>query len=108
MGEIQFAIEGKDAAEAAKSLLDIPEISGDWEPVGGTQKSLSLATFATIVAITGGSLAIAEQIRTWYKEWKKGRSGKTIEKAVIICSDGKRLLMKDAAVEDIQRFLESC
>ncbi|OQY51775.1 MAG: hypothetical protein B6245_24195 [Desulfobacteraceae bacterium 4572_88] len=60
MGEIQFAIEGKDAAEAAKS------------------------------------------------EWKKGRSGKTIEKAVIICSDGKRLLMKDAAVEDIQRFLESC
>ena len=69
MSKIQFAIEGQNAVEATKELLEIPEISGDWQPVGGTQREPVLAAIATIVGITGGAIAIAEQIHKWYNEW---------------------------------------
>ena len=106
MANIQFAIEGQDAVEATKALLEIPEISGDWQPVGETQRELALATIVAIVGIVGGTIAIAEQIRKWYNEWKKGKSGKKIDKVVIIGAGGKRLLLEGATVEDISKVLE--
>jgi hypothetical protein len=106
MSKIQLAIEGQNAVEATKELLEIPEISGDWQPVGGTQRELALATIATIVGIVGGTIAIAEQIRKWYNEWKEGKSGKKIDKVVIIGAGGERLLLEGATAEDISKILE--
>ena len=39
MADIQLAVDGKEAVEATKRLLDMPEISGDWQPVGETQSA---------------------------------------------------------------------
>jgi len=110
MGEIQLSIEGEDAAEAAEAFFELPEISGTWESLADEQKDPTLeivAAVATFASITG---LTAQQIREWYLKWRGGKkSGKRVEKVVIICRDGKRrLLMKDASVEDVQLFLEKC
>jgi hypothetical protein len=106
MQPLQIAIEGTDAVDAAKALIDIPNLSGDWQTPDGTQREGVLAVIATIVGIVGGSMAAAEQIRKWYRERKKANSGKTIIKAVLVCKD-KRILLEGATVEDIQAVLES-
>ncbi len=107
MADIQLSIEGQNAVEATEELFEMSEISGDWQPVGGVQRELALATIATIVGITAGTIAVAEQIRKWYNEWRKGKSGKQIEKVVIISADGERLVLEDATPEDISKILES-
>ncbi len=106
MANIQLAIEGQDAVEATETLLEIPGISGSWQPAGESQKELTLATIAVIIAIAGGTVAAAEQIREWYQDWKKGKAGKKIEKVVIVGPDGKRLLLEGATVEEISEILE--
>jgi hypothetical protein len=58
------------------------------------------------VGIVGGTLAIAEQIRKWYQEYKQSRSGKRIEKVLIVGRNGQRLLLENATVEQIQKILE--
>ena len=72
MGNIQLAVEGQDAIEATKSLMAIPELSGEWQPVGRQNRAVTLATIATIVGIVGGTLKVADQIHKWYKHGKKG------------------------------------
>lgn len=62
-----------------------------------------LVTIATIVAIAGGTLAIAEQIRKWYKEYKQG-NGKTIEKVLIV--GRRRVLLENATIEQIKQILD--
>ncbi len=106
MGNIQLAVEGQDAVEATKSLLAIPELSGEWQPVDGNQKALTLATIATIVGIVGGTLKVAEQIHKWYKHWKEGKADHTIDKVVIVGADGQRLVLENASVEEISTVLE--
>jgi len=65
-----------------------------------------MATVATIVGIVGGAIAIAEQIRKWYQEYQAKQSGKRIEKVLIVGRNGRRLLLKDATVEEIRQILE--
>ena len=64
-----------------------------------------MATIATIVGLVGGTVAIAEQIRKWYQEYKQSQSGKKIDKVVIIGRNGQRLLLEDATVEEIRQIL---
>ena len=108
MANIQLAIEGQNAVEATETLLEIQEISGDWRSAGEgkVERELTLATIATIVGIAGGTIAIAEQIRKWYQEWKKGKSGKKIDKVVMVGKGGERLLLGSATAEDISKILE--
>jgi len=108
MANIQLAIEGQGAVEATESLLEIPEISGDWQPAdeGEAERGLTLAAIATIVGIVGGTIAIAEQIRKWYQEWKKDKPGKKIDKVVMVGAGGERLLLEGATAEDIRKILE--
>jgi len=107
MANIQLAIEGQNALKATEKLLEIPEISGDWQPASEEDERGLLATIATIVGIVGGTAAIAEQIRKWYQEWKKGKAGKNIDKVVMVGSGGERLLLEGATAEDISKILES-
>ena len=108
MADIQIEIEGKDAADAAKELLEIPGISGSWEFIEDpeNQKEAMLTTIASIVEVVGGTLAIAELLRKWYKEYQQGKSGKKIEKVLIIGRNGQRILLANATIEQIRQILE--
>jgi hypothetical protein len=102
MADIQFEIQGQDAVEATEELFSISGLSGNWETEGEADKEGTLITIGTIVAIVGGTVAIAEQIRKWYKEYKQGKSGKKIEKVLIQGRNGRRLLLENATLEQIK------
>ncbi len=105
MEKIQIAIEGPDAVEATQALMAIPALSGEWQMPEGDRKG-ALATLAIIVGIVGGTITAAEQIRKWWQEWKKGKSGKTIEKAVLVVKE-KRVLLEGASVDEIKAVLDA-
>lgn len=107
MAEIQLAIEGEDAVAATEALLQIPGISGNYKVNADAQeREPVITTVATIVGIVGGTIAIAEQIRKWYQEYEQKKSGKKIDKVLIVGRNGRRLLLKDATVEEIRKILE--
>jgi hypothetical protein len=70
------------------------------------KKETVVATVATIIGIVGGTIAIAEQIRKWYQEYKANQSGKRIEKVLIVGRNGRRILLEDATLEEIRQILE--
>lgn len=104
MTDIQIAIEGQTTPTATQSLLAIPGIEGNWETEEITERGEPLTTIATIVAIVGGTVAIAEQICKWYVEYRQRNQ---IEKVLIIGRNGERILLENATVEQIKQILES-
>jgi hypothetical protein len=106
MADILIEVQGTDAIAATEELMAIPGISGSWETEEEAEREGMISTIAAIVAIVGGTLAIAEQIRKWYQEYKRGKSGKKIEKVLIVSRTGRRLLLEDATIEQIQKILE--
>jgi hypothetical protein len=107
MADIQIEVQGQGAVEATEDLLSISGLSGNYEVNTEAEREGTLATIATIVGIVGGTVALAEQIRKWYQEYKRGKSGKTIKMALIVGRNGEYLLLENATVEQIQKFLES-
>ena len=102
---IQVVLEGEETQAAAEALLQIPGVSGQLEAEGEAQKTEPLTTVATIVGIVGGAIAIAAQIRKWYQECRKSRSGKTFD--VLIDGSNGRILLEDATIEEISTILEA-
>ncbi|MGB7380984.1 MAG: hypothetical protein WA959_31130 [Rivularia sp. (in: cyanobacteria)] len=107
MADIQVAIEGEDAVSATEELLQISGISGSYITPTETEREITVTTIATIVGIVGGTMAIAEQIRKWYLEYKQHKSGKKIAKVLIVGKNGERLILEGATAEQIQRILSS-
>ena len=107
MADIQVAIEGEDAVSATEELLQISGISGSYTTPAETTREVTVTTVATIVGIVGGTMAIAEQIRKWYLEYKQHKSGKKIAKVLIVGKNGERLILEGATAEQIQRILSS-
>ncbi len=103
MTAIQIGIEGEGAEEAAEALLQIPGVSGSYE--APEQREVTIAAIATIVGIVGGTVALAEQIRKWYQEWKKSHSGKQFD--VVILSENGRIVLEEATVEEICQILKA-
>lgn len=106
MTEILVEVQGMGAVEATQDLLTIPGVTGTWETETEAEREGTLVVIATIVGIVGGTLAIAEQIRKWYQEYRRSQSGKKIEKVLIVGRNGRRLLLEDATIEQIQKILE--
>lgn len=106
MADIQLEVQGQDAVAATEELFSISGLSGSWNTEGDADKEGTLITIGTIVAIVGGTVAIAEQIRKWYEEYKKGKSGKKIEKVLIVSRSGRRLLLENATIEQIKQILD--
>jgi hypothetical protein len=106
MADIQISVEGQDAVAATEELFAISGLSGNWETTGDNEKEGTLATIGAIVAIVGGTLVIAEQIRKWYQEYRKGESAKKIEKVLIVGRRGRRLLLENATIEQIKQILD--
>ena len=108
MTEIQLSIEGEGAVEATQEIMDIPGISGHWDidKPDALDKESVLATIASIVAITGGVVAIAEQIREWHEKWKEGKQKKRIRKVTLRIPEHRQIVLNNATVEDIGQALQ--
>ncbi|MGB3508427.1 MAG: hypothetical protein WBA93_04160 [Microcoleaceae cyanobacterium] len=104
---LKIAIDGLDSILATEEILAIEGIEGSYEIVGN-EREVTLATIATIVGIGAGTsviinntLTIAEKIFQCFKKHEK-----KLEKVEIVSGE-KRLLLKDATVEQIKDILES-
>lgn len=65
-----------------------------------------LVTIASISGVLAGSLTIASHIYSWYQKYQQIDNNARIEKVVLISSNGKRIKLKDATLEQIQAILE--
>jgi len=106
-GRMRIEIVGKEAESAVKELLNLEEIEGSYVTRDEAQKEGVLTTIATIVAIAGGSLAIAEKLYNWYQKYKQRNSGKSIEKAMIIMDDGQRFFLENVTLEQLKKLLDN-
>ena len=109
---MQIEIQGQDAVQATKELLNIQGLEGSYKTFGEVEneKEATLATIATIVGITAGTLTIAEKLYQWNQKYQKSVQnpvGSKIEKVLIVAPNGNRLLLKDASVEQIQEILDN-
>ena len=107
ISEIKFAIEGDAAIAATEELLTLSGIEGSFTVDEELQREAVLGTIVSIVEILSGALAVAEQIRKWYQEYRQGKSGKKIAKVLIVGRNGDRLLLENATIEQIRKILEN-
>jgi hypothetical protein len=99
-------IEGAGAIAATTELFALPEIDGEWETAPPEREAV-ITTIGTIIGVVGGTIAIAEQIRKWYLEYRQGKNGAKIERALIVGKNGKRIVLENATIEEIKRILDS-
>ncbi|MDJ0577808.1 MAG: hypothetical protein QNJ65_21935 [Xenococcaceae cyanobacterium MO_234.B1] len=108
---MKIEIQGRDAVLATKELLAIEGLEGSYqilEEVERGEVNTTLVTIATIVAITSGTLTIAEKLYQWNQKYQKSLQnpvGARIEKVLIVAPNGNRLLLKDATVKQIHEVL---
>ena len=103
---MKIEIQGQDAVQAAEELLSIEGLSGSYETVDEVEREGTLATIATIVGITVGTMTIAEKLYQLKKKYFQNSTGSRIEKVWIVAPNGNRLLLKDATLEQIQEILK--
>lgn len=106
MAEIKVAIAGEDAVSATERLLEIPGISGNYQIWEEVKREGVSATIAKIVSVADESIAIGEQIRNWYLEYKQNNSRKKVVKVLMLGQNGRKLLLEGAKAEQIQQFLQ--
>lgn len=107
---MQIEIQGQDSVKATEELLNIQGLEGSYEAIDEVEQEGTLATIATIVGITAGTLTIAEKLFQWNQKYQKSLQnpvGSKIEKVLIVAPNGNRLLLKDASVEQIQEILDN-
>jgi hypothetical protein len=106
---VKLEIIGKDAQAATEELLNWEGIEGSYETLDEPQKEGIATTIIAIAAIPTGILStmtIAEKLYNWYQKYQKKDSGKSIENAMIVTEKGRRLLLKNATVEQLKELLD--
>lgn len=103
---IEIEIEGEGAIAATTELFTMPEITGEWEAAPPEREAV-IATIGTIIGVVGGTMAIAEQIRKWYLEYRHGKGGEKIERVLLVGKDGQRIVLENATIEEIKQLLDS-
>ncbi|QIR38504.1 hypothetical protein HCG51_18535 [Tolypothrix sp. PCC 7910] len=107
---MKIEIQGRDAVTATEELLAIEGLEGSYQTIDEVEREGTLATIATIVGIVSGTLTVAESIHKWKEKYQKSLhdpTGARIEKVLIVTDDNRRLLLKDATVEQIKEILEN-
>ncbi|MBE9205368.1 hypothetical protein IQ244_02240 [Nostoc sp. LEGE 06077] len=104
MAEVKLSLEGEEAGIAAEKLFETTGLKGSWEVAQNSllTKEGTLAVIGTVVGILGGTIAVAEQIRKWYQEYKQ--ANKKFD--VILVADDVRVVLENATIEDICAVLE--
>lgn len=103
---IEIEIEGEGAIAATTELFTMPEIKGDWETAPPEREAV-IANIGTIIGVVGGTMAIAEQVRKWYLEYRQGKDGAKIDRVLLVGKDGQRIVLENATIEEIKRLLDS-
>ena len=106
---MKIEVQGTSAIAATEELLALEGIEGSYQSTDAPERGEVLVTIATIVAIVGGTLTIAEKLYQWHQKYQKSQqdlSREKIEKVLLIAPNGNRLLLKDATLEQIQHILE--
>jgi hypothetical protein len=104
--KIEIEVEGAGAIEATTELFALSGIEGEWQTAPPEREAV-ISTIGAIVGLVGGTMAIAEQIRKWYLEYRQGKNGKKIEKVLLVGRDGKRIVLENATLEEIKQLLDS-
>jgi hypothetical protein len=107
---MKIEIQGRDALQATEELLAIEGLEGSYQTIEEVEREGTLATIATIVGIVSGTLTVAESIYKWKEKYQKSLddpTGARIEKVLIVTDDNRRLLLKDATLEQIKEILEN-
>ena len=107
---MEIEIQGRDTLKATEELLAIEGLEGSYQTIEEVEREGTLATIATIVGIVSGTLTVAESIHKWKEKYQKSLhdpTGARIEKVLIVTDDNRRLLLKDATVEQIKEILEN-
>lgn len=114
MSKFQVSIEGNAPEAATEELVaglrETEAIQGSWETQDPSDDRDfdTLATLADFITLTGCSIPlVAGKIWQWYNRRKKKEAGPSLDKVVLICGKD-RVLMRDATLADIERFLEKC
>lgn len=107
MADIKIEIQGQDAVAAAQDLFSNTGLEGNYEIESEAAREGSVAASATVVDMVGSTVAVAQQIRQWYQEYKQGKSGKALKKVLMVDRNGSRLLLENATQEQIKQILES-
>ena len=104
MVEVKLSLEGEEVDIAAKKLFETTGLQGNWEVAEGSisTKEGTLAVIGTVVGIVGGTIAVAEQIRKWYQEYKKSRK----KFDVVLVAGDTRVVLENATIQDICSVLE--
>jgi hypothetical protein len=107
MAAIELEIEGAGAIAATQALTQLEGLSITYETEGGDTRETILATIATIVGITAGTLEIAKTLYEWYQKYRKQTPAARIEKVVLVGRNGRRLLLENASIDQIKQILDS-
>jgi hypothetical protein len=106
MADIQLEIEGSGAIQATEALTQIEGLSVSYETEGESSKETVLATIATIIGITAGTLEIAEKLYKWVQKYRQKEADSCIDKVLLVGRNGERILLLNASIEQIQKVLE--
>jgi Na+/glutamate symporter len=104
MPQVKLSLEGEGVDIAAEKLFETTGLQGKWE-VANTSlptKETTLAVIGTVIGIVGGTVAVAEQIRKWYQEYKKSKK----KFDVVLVAGDVRVVLENATIEDICAVLE--
>lgn len=107
MAALQLEIEGEGSVPATEALLAIDGLEGSYTTEGEASKEAVLATIATIVGITGGTITIAEKLYAWYQHYRQQPSAQKLDKVLLLGRNGEKIVLADATVEQIKKILES-
>jgi len=116
-------LQSKDAVEATKELVaelsEIPEVSATYETLENEdqdERGFDIGTLADVITMTGMSIPfVAQKVYSLCSIRKgescevpeKSRPARWLDKVMLICGE-RRLVMKDASLEDIELFLAKC
>jgi hypothetical protein len=108
MASIELEIEGSGAIAATQALTQLEGLSVTYETEGGgdTRETI-LATIATIVGITAGTLEIAKKLYEWYQKYRQQTPAARIEKVVLVGRNGQRIRLENASIDQIKQILDS-
>ncbi|HEY9802448.1 MAG TPA: hypothetical protein V6D25_18955 [Leptolyngbyaceae cyanobacterium] len=104
MPKVKLSLEGEQVDIAAAKLFETTGLQGSWEVATSSlpTKEGTLAVIGTVVGIVGGTIAVAEQLRKWYQEYK--RANKRFD--VVLVGENVRVVLENATIEDICAVLE--
>ncbi|MGA4867224.1 hypothetical protein ACPB9J_31815 [Streptomyces lavendulocolor] len=111
---MRILVQGRDAERAAAEIVAFAEGDADVRKHDESEAHRDpLSVAAAVVAIAGGSVALADHLMRWCRRWRGDRaaeSGRSVERIIVIVDgragrDSRRMRMESLTREDLERLL---